>query len=250
MLARYLYKELMDDLEKYINLLSWDSGFFGYKVGEVKNSPQASFLNEILDFCRQTGFRLIYLRAEDSNPHIKEFIFKNNGTLADQKITYRMPITLHYKNISANISISNPGIVSPDLLKIALQTGEFSRYNTDKKFGRDKFEDLYSTWIEKSIRKEIADEVVFYIENGIIKGYCTLTFIQNIGHISLFGVDSDHRRKGIGKELLKQTVNLCIDRKCEILEVATQLGNEPACKFYENFGFQVYKKELIYHFWL
>lgn len=240
----------MPDVKNHINYISWDSEFFGFKIGEIKEYPKEIMIRELIEYCKENGYKLLYVKTESIEQSKHESLIENNGILADQKIIYRMPLTMQYQEVSNHVLISDCREISPELLEIVLQTGKFSRFNTDVNFGREKYEKLYTLWINKSIKKEIADEVVYYIENGEIQGYFTLSYSQDIGLIGLFGVNPKHQRKGIGKELLKKAVNLSLNRKCKILQVSTQFLNEQACLFYENFGFSTHMKELIYHFWL
>ena len=41
-----------------------------------------------------------------------------------------------------------------------------SRFNLDKKFGRTKFEELYVKWVDNSINKVFADDLLIYKENN------------------------------------------------------------------------------------
>lgn len=240
----------MQELAKYINYISWDSDFFGYKVGMLSKDIPANILSETLSICRNDGYRLIYFKTESDDAYVHQAVLNNSGQLADQKITYCIPLEQRFSTISNQIVSSDCKVITPELLDIVLQTGLLSRFNTDSNFGKAKYEELYTVWISRSLKKEIADEVIFYMIGGIIAGYLTLQFDKNIGHISLVGVDPHQQGKGIGKELLAKAVNLSLDNNCQTLEVPTQDVNIQACRFYESFGFQPYKKEFIYHFWL
>lgn len=240
----------MSDTEKHINHLKWDSDFLGFKVGEIHNAINAGFLDEILIYCKKKEYRLIYFRTDDLDYGLYDTAIKNKGFIADRRVTYRILLKEQCYQECPNIIKAYSTKVTPDLLKIVLETGAFSRFNTDPNIGRSKYEELYSIWIEKSLTKELADEVFFYILNNVIVGYLTLQISINQVLIKLIGVDQLQRGKGIGKELLKKAVSIGLEYKCNTLEVATQYSNKPACLFYENFGFIPAKKENIFHFWL
>jgi dTDP-4-amino-4,6-dideoxy-D-galactose acyltransferase len=40
------------------------------------------------------------------------------------------------------------------------------------------------------------------------------------------------------------------EKNIHLLDVATQLNNADACKFYERLGFNITRTENIYHIWL
>ncbi len=84
------------------------------------------------------------------------------------------------KNIIAN-NVENNFIESykeksPDteLIKLAIQSGIYSRFNVDEKIGKQKFEELYSLLLINSLKKEIAQEVLLISNETKITGFVTL----------------------------------------------------------------------------
>jgi dTDP-4-amino-4,6-dideoxy-D-galactose acyltransferase len=109
---------------------------------------------------------------------------------------------------------------------------------------------MYSTWIEKSVKHELADDIIIFSKDNNIAGIVTVYIKDNIGHIGLFGIDEKMRGLGIGKHLLNAANNYFIERKCEKAQVITQLNNKAACGIYEKCGFNLEHKSYCYHIWL
>ena len=63
------------------------------------------------------------------------------------------------------------------------------------------------------------------------------------------GVKPEYQRRGIGSKLINYLNNLCIQNKITLLEVATQVENKQANKFYLKNKFQLKSITNIYHFW-
>ena len=239
----------MTEIAKYINLITWDSDFFGFKVGICSPLIPSNMLDEVLEFCKKEGYKLVYLFIDPGNSYLNQAAIKNGGVLIDQRVTFKMTLKKPFE-INSHIVIAKTDLLTPELLDIVLQTGLYSRFYNDSHFGKSKYEELYTLWILKSLRKELADEVIYYLNGDTIIGYLTLQFKENVGYINLVGVNMHQQGEGIGKALLAKAVNLSLDNNCSSLEVATQLMNKKACNFYESFGFIQSNMKSIYHFWL
>jgi dTDP-4-amino-4,6-dideoxy-D-galactose acyltransferase len=234
----------------YVVYRTWDSNFFGYKIGQIESFSSDNLLSETLERSRQAGYKLLYIKTDSCNQDLHQSLLQNRGRLVDKKITYRFFLSSNFEIDSENIKLNNTDQLSPALLNIVLQTGIYSRFYTDPGFDYAQYKELYTQWIKQSLNKELADEVILFVDDGNILGFLTLKVEFEIGKIVLIGVDSKQHRRGIGKQMMMKASNLSIERSCSNLEVVTQQDNIPACQFYKNFGFHIYKEEFIYHFWL
>lgn len=123
-----------------------------------------------------------------------------SGFLADEKVTlYTIIKDEDNTIISENIESYRLNYVSEKLKLLTLQSGFFSRFKTDLHFRNNEFNKLYLEWIEKSVEKIIAIEVLVYYINEEEKGFVTLNVTNNVGHIGLIAVDEKERGKSIGK---------------------------------------------------
>ena len=140
--------------------------------------------------------------------------------------------------------------VNERLLSLALQSGIYSRFRMDVNFKNGEFERLYSVWIEKSVTREIADDVLIYEENEQELGVATLGSKNGVGEIGLFAVDGQARRRSIGKMLIAGVYRSCLKLRLSTVQVITQRENIPACRFYQACGFKEESSTYIYHLWL
>lgn len=139
--------------------------------------------------------------------------------------------------------------VPQKLYEIALESGKYSRFKTDEIFPTESYEKLYRKWIEKSINRQIADKVFIYKENDDILGLISLKIKPNNGEIGLLAADYSAQGKGIGSKLIAESENHIISLNVHAMEVATQLKNAPACRFYEKNGYSVKNIFNYYHIW-
>jgi dTDP-4-amino-4,6-dideoxy-D-galactose acyltransferase len=233
-------------------ILDWDSQFFGYKIAAIQaTNLNLDKLEKILIELRDQSVKLIYCFAGPGD-EISNSSFKSvSGLLVDEKVTF-------FKRISEADTFTGSEFIKPynlhyaseKLKSIALQSGIYSRFNIDPSFKNKEFEKLYLEWIEKSVQKEIAEEVLVYYDNEDEKGLITLGLKENSGSIGLLAVDENMRGKSIGKKLVQSALLYFKEKKADIVEVVTQTKNKSACGFYKSVGFKVKSLVNIYHLWI
>jgi len=229
--------------------LDWDSDFFNFKIGKIELHAYSNHLIEQLEQLRQKKYTLIYifLRQEIkiSNPILHNF----NGILVDRKVTYKKKLKTLNEINEEGISKYESELLDNDLLDLAIQSGEFSRFKIDKQINLNKFKELYNIWMVNSIQKKIAKEIFVYKEEKIL-GFITLGEKNNRADIGLIAVDKFGRGKGIGRKLMISAENWAIDQNYKEIQVVTQGENKKACQFYEKCNYTIDKTEFIFHFWL
>ncbi|GAB4129254.1 MAG: hypothetical protein OHK0045_00250 [Raineya sp.] len=229
-----------------LKFLPWDSQCFGYKVGEI--FPTHASFEQVVWQAYQEAYTLLYLRAKPEDIAMNDLAKCFGGTLVDEKITFiqKNPETISY----SKASLYQSDILDPQIVELALQSGEFSRFRVDKNFRNNEYEKLYTKWIHNSVRKEIAKEVIIYEQDGKIVGLLTLYQETKRACVGLLAVDKMYRGQGIAQELLHKASELAHLWHTSHLQIVTQKANKKAVCFYEKKGFAVEKIENMYHFWL
>uniref|UniRef100_A0A3B1KLN0 N-alpha-acetyltransferase 30 n=1 Tax=Astyanax mexicanus TaxID=7994 RepID=A0A3B1KLN0_ASTMX len=67
------------------------------------------------------------------------------------------------------------------------------------------------------------------------------------GYIAMLAVDSKHRRKSIGTNLVKKAIYAMVDGDCDEVVLETEITNKSALKLYENLGFVRDKRLFRYY---
>jgi dTDP-4-amino-4,6-dideoxy-D-galactose acyltransferase len=223
-----------------IEKLKWDSSFFGYPVGklEVEDDDVFTVTEEL------HNYQLVYVfskkKIEPLHDHMNEVDIKTTLTKQispDGKCPFHKSIE-EYK-----------GEDDDSLKRLALESGVYSRFNTDKNFKNSEFERLYTAWIENSITKKDADNLLVFKEEGIIKGFITLKFKDGHSNIGLIAVHNNHRGKGIGLALLYAAFYQTERKGLPLISVVTQFENVPAMKMYSKAGFEIVETIHVYHIW-
>ena len=161
----------------------------------------------------------------------------------DIKITYKKE-SITVKEMPSNIEEYN-GQVTEELLYLTLLSGHHSRFKKDFRLSSN-YEKFYTTWIQKSVDREISDKVLVFKVSDKIVGFITLKVLDNCVQVGLIAVHDNHWGKGIGSSLLKAISFVYPNKK---IMVSTQEKNMGANSLYIKNGFSIDKKQYIYHLW-
>lgn len=226
-----------------IKYKEWDSLNFGFKVGELY--IDSNDLNEIYDLLCQykiQGYRLIYIHSNILQ-NVKNLFY-------DEKITYSKQREFYSPIVDSCVRSANIIDLNNGLYSLAIESGKYSRYNLDPNFPNEKFVMLYHKWIENSIEKEIATDVLIYL-NDECKPIGMITYKNNndLSEIGIISTSPNVQGKGIGSKLIR-LYESNIPESIKLIEVVTQGINVYARSFYEKNGFNIKNVEYIYHYWL
>jgi dTDP-4-amino-4,6-dideoxy-D-galactose acyltransferase len=234
-----------------VQYLSWDSQFFNRKIGKIETeAPQESGrLMDVLKQARNENYQLLYIYSKDL---LDNTAFDGSSVQhVDLKRTYSLDIhgTVAEPQ-DPNIAIFQRSNDASALYELAYQSGEYSRYRVDHRFGENDFRKMYRQWIDNCLTGKMADVVFIYTLNGIINGFITLKKQGNDATIGLIATSKEKRNQGIGKSLLNHARSYAEGLGMSTLFVTTQGGNSNACRFYERNRFLLESELNIYHCWL
>jgi len=231
--------------------LNWDSAFFGFEVARITDPDiDIGELSSQLDELSGQGYKLVYFPAR--RKYSETEIAALNGIFVDEKTTFATDLADPEVERQARMGVCepySPTMAKLDMIRLAVQSGEYSRYTVDPKVPRKKFEELYSIWMERAIAKEIADEVLIIRDAARIAGMVTLEKTDSSGSIGLVAVDEAFRGRNYGERLVRAAQRWFIEAGCTRSTVVTQGANAPACGLYRKCGYKETEKRFFYHFW-
>jgi len=245
--------------EEILLPLPWDSKHFGFQVGRI-TIPHIddALLAVALQQAQEARIRLVYWPTH-ANRYVSEGLLgRFGGVLADRKTIFEIDLT---KMQEAGLPKGGEGAViteyprasaSVRLLDLAVSAGAHSRFSTDRRVPRDKFEALYRTWINRSTFREIADVVLIASVPDARSdpvGMVTVSVQDSVGQIGLIAVHESIRGRGLGQELIRAAHKGMSARGAHRSIVVTQLENRAACRLYEKSGYSVAEVVPYYHFW-
>ncbi len=231
--------------------LEWDSNFFQQDVYKViiPGYTKTDELNLLLDELITKRADIAYIVLDKNDDLMHDALLSEGAILYDEKITYWKSLNIgQVTNFNyPEIELYN-GILTDELLELAILAGSFSRFRKDPHFAPN-FRKLFSLWMINSLNNKLADRIFIYREAGCIKGMVTCSTKGQDGTIGLIATSPEIQRRGIGKQLIAATESVYQFQGVQNSFVVTQQENAQACRFYEREGFTAYKKEYVYHWW-
>lgn len=241
---------------KNFEILSWDSEFFGFKVGRIL-APRLTVveLENALIALKKEGVTLLYWPSDPLDLQSQDAAQICNGFLADKKVTY----LIESKNIILQSNCCKSHLIvdeytdelpTAELEDLAIQAGIYSRFKIDPRIPDNQFTDLYKLWILNSVNKKMADAVLVARSEDKIIGMVTVGKKGKRADIGLIAVDASMRGKNVGMALVSAAQDWALKNGFGFAQVVTQGENLAACRLYEKCGYHVDKIENIYHFWI
>ncbi len=226
---------------------TWDSDFFGLKVGKCRLTYKDDW-----DQAGLNNWDLVYFFVDPSDARANKLLASMDHPLVDRKTTFLLHLSDKSPSLqsSPRIHIYLPSSKDSQVIELGIQSGIYSRFNVDPRFEPGTFRSLYSIWMQRSISREIADEVfVCRSRIGEILGVITVGGREKRAEIGILAVDENYRGQNIGKELVEAVIAYSKNKGYTELQVVTQEANEKACKFYHRCAFKKVRVDNIYHYW-
>lgn len=217
--------------------LDWDSSFFKIEVGEIEN-------NDDLKNDTYSDFDLIYVKK---NAEILLPGFKLN--YEENKVVFEKQILTIKEACNSVIPFSKVKYDVEELYNLAYESGKYSRFLKDNLFGESNFKRLYKEWVDNSITKQFADDILLYFIEDKIVGFVTYKKQSTYCQIGLIAVNPNFQGKGIGRQLINEVENTLYKKGINTLRIPTQLENKEACFFYKKIGYKIIESTPIKHYW-
>lgn len=215
-----------------IEILPWDSEFFGFTVARVHEEPSPEIVAEL----RSQGVRCAYYSGKPTRD-----MASLGFELADSRVDFMCPLV----NEHATFHKASPGIAEL-LVQLSREAFSDSRFYADPRFDRAKVDELFAVWVRNSF-SGLADAVL--IPEKELKGFVTVKISGTSARIGLIAVGDEYRGQGIGRALLSQAKAFAQKGGAKSLFVATQGTNDAARRLYESAGFRVAQESKTFHWW-
>jgi dTDP-4-amino-4,6-dideoxygalactose transaminase len=248
-------------MSKLWNHLEFDESILGFPIGRINADISLEQVQSALKEGSSSGIHLMYWSPESS---IGELALSQpwfHGALIEQKVVYHVdePTFVEMPAISSEYQLFSVPVGKPsaDLVFLAFESGQFSRFRQDISLTTCHFERLYTKWAKNVSTRKVADEVfgVYHVETKKLVGFVALKIRpgevvkKNIVNVILMAIDPKHRRKGLATALMRRVMFWAMEHQL-CVQVATQSRNECARKLYESIGMREISSAYDFHCWL
>ena len=221
-------------------MLDWDSDFWGVRIGRVKEvAPEFDAVDA---WAREHEVACLYFLSPDE-PGTAVRAEEAGWRLTDVRIELARPASEE----PSSVRPARPEDEAP-LRRMARANHRITRFYADPGFPDERCDDLYETWIARSL-EGWADAVLVAESEDAPAGYVSLHARGETGSIGLIGVDPDARGRQLGRELVLGAVRWCAERGLAEVTVVTQGRNVPALRTFEGCGFRTTDVGLWFHKW-
>jgi dTDP-4-amino-4,6-dideoxy-D-galactose acyltransferase len=235
-------------------MLDWDSAHFGLRIGRVlpmsaDGQPfDEELFKEALTWADRSSLDCMYLLVESDDAATVRRASEFGWRMVDMRVTLGTKLSNEVRTHAPMRQASLADL--PYLKHLATRSHTHSRFYTDGNFPVTACDELFSSWIERSVRDRDFAGAVFMPEVGDEPGgYITCAIKQGVGYIGLVAVDPVTHGKGLGTSLLAEAARWFSEQGTERVAVVTQGCNIPALRMYQRFGFTIESIQLWFHWW-
>jgi ribosomal protein S18 acetylase RimI-like enzyme len=233
-------------------VLAWDTEFFGRRIARVDAVTLATAGTQAVDeWCAGQGIECAYLLVDAGDQLTSDMAQSGGFKLVDVRLTLewtgapiaRRPID----DCTAKVRLARREDM-PGLISIARTCHRSTRFYADGNFDRERCDDFYERWIQKSCDGD-ADCVFVATEDDVAIGYLSCHLASCEGRIGLVGVHPGRRRRGAGRAMVREALGWFPARGVERVSVVTQGRNAEGLRLYQHEGMVVQKVEFWFHKW-
>lgn len=229
-----------------VELLAWDSEFWGVRAARTHASTYAQLLTAEQAYAEQ-GIEWASLLVP-----VKELDLINAAVglgycVTDIRYTMVMSLGPRQSFDPATVGTSED---AEELANLAADSLRESRFFADEHLDDNRCATFYRTWVHNSFSGQMADAVLVARSNQGADGFITVKrHAEGRTLLPLVAVRPDRQGKGVGRQLLAATLDWTKAHGASSVEVVTQLTNVPAIRLYSSCGFRLQNSAVWLHRW-
>lgn len=230
-----------------VELLEWDSSFFGFPIGMVKEEILAGQVEPAVREADERGLRCTYLLVPGDDHVLLDTAQKQGFLIRDVRVELERAVAGH--------ATTSDGLRHADLedlaalRPIARERFQRTRFFADPGFSAERCAQLYVEWLSRALRGEPGWKALMTEDaRGFI--VCELNPRSRAGAIALIGVAASATAQGVGSSLVAGAGALFLDASLLTARVVTQGHNVAAQRLYHAHGYRITKVHYWLHRWL
>ncbi|MBK7876119.1 MAG: GNAT family N-acetyltransferase [Planctomycetes bacterium] len=233
--------------------LDWDTQFFGVRIASLSaldTGPlDGAAMEQALAWCRDERIACLYLRSDSDDVTTLRAAGAHAFRFVDVRVTLDCPVgTMPMPTVHEGVRTAKATDV-PALRAIAAYNHRNTRFYADGRFDPARCDELYATWIEKSVNGW-AERVLVSDAGAGALGYLSIHLRpEETAEIGLVGLAREAQGQGLGKKLVESSLAWMRSKGLQRATVVTQGRNIAAQRLYQAAGFRTRSMELWHHRW-
>jgi dTDP-4-amino-4,6-dideoxy-D-galactose acyltransferase len=230
-----------------IERLEWDSSFFGFPIGKVKEGVGPNEIEPVVREAGKCNLRCIYLLAPANDYALLDKAQMSGFLVRDVRIELEREVSGHE---ASEIGLRRGTVEDLAYLSsIARESFRHTRFFADYGFPPDRSAELYVEWLRLGLEGRDGWEALVS-ENARGFVVCRVDRSSGIGSIVLIGVASDATKKGLGSALMAGAGAMFVRSSLQTATVVTQGSNVAAQRLYQAHGYRTSQTHLWLHRWM
>jgi GNAT superfamily N-acetyltransferase len=237
-----------------IEALRWDSSHYERPVARIAaRTLERSELARALEQARHDGIWLLYWFTEASAEPDPALLARYAGRRVGGHARYARAIGAddgRAPEAPAGLTLGSARGQAPEraLTELGIAAGALSRFRTDPRLPAAKCDEMYAIWLAKSLRGELATDVLVARRGTTPVGLVTLRVREAVAELGLVSAAASERGRGVGGALVKLAHARCRELGATRVEVVTQTENDAARALYERAGYALADAGSYFHF--
>jgi RimJ/RimL family protein N-acetyltransferase len=236
--------------------LSWDSDFFGFRIGRITaRSLSPSALSAIRNWSSANKIDCLYYIADSDDIQSIRLAEENGFRNVEIRITYELsldgwdPDTRKIRNPDVHLRNASAEDL-PTLIDMSKDSFVNSRWYFDPNFPKNKTRAYYPVWIRNSING-YADFVLAAELGGNVLGYISGNRAKSgrDGTLEIMAVRPEARGLGIGHELISGGLDWHVRDEAKEIVTNTQGRNITTNRMLIRLGWIIKDVQIYYHKW-
>ena len=232
---------------KYVvSPLEWDTDYFQKKSAKVVLNEKLSN-QEFAGMVKQLKCFEFVTITNVNNDYYNNFLIGQLSTsfLVDINMQFQQPVDIQAE--SPQYRIDNNFKPTKDIVEIASNAFNYSRFYNDPYLNRDAAKNIYANWVKNSFKK--SNKYFVVAEEKELMGFLLFSIKDDCATIELISLSSKAQGKGAGTKLVSALNNFAHKKGVTSIKVGTQVDNIQAVNFYLKKGFTYNQRNAVYHYW-
>lgn len=229
--------------------LPWDSHHFGHSIARWdEGRPDPDRVGQLRAWMRGAGVECTYILIDADATDSLRALEEVGASLTDVRFTLRHTLM----DLGSTTDDTRAATVDdlPRLVEIARTSHRDGRFHADRRLDAERSDELYETWIRRSVAEGFADAAFVLDGETSADGYVTCAKVSDeTTELSLIAVAPDQRGRGAGRSLVAAALRWSTSVGASEMTVVTQGRNVGAIRLYESCGFTASRVQLWYHVW-